>query len=111
MPEQVYRVQGTDGYSGAPREVYVRGNSVGEAIRCAGQRGIIAPARHVEAMDEAAVPPGVVVIPARQTGDRPSALLTNPVWTIAQGVCVGLLLWTVCTFILWAVFAFISEFG
>ncbi len=97
MPEQVFRVQGADWFTGAPRDVYVRGDSIWEARLGAGERGIIAPANQVEAVDESAVPPGAVILP-RLVAQRPSALSLELVAAIALGVFVGMVAWSICAF-------------
>ncbi len=93
MSEWVYRVTGVDGYTGDARDLYVRAGSLAEALRCAAGRGVTgATGQHV---DESEVPFGISVILANAAPEPVSDLQAAPVWTIAKGVFVGLLLWSI----------------
>jgi len=57
-------------------------------------------------LDPEDVPEGVPILGAPRRRARPLRerdLLTRPVWTIARGVFVGLLLWTVFAIAVWTV--------
>ncbi len=90
----IYRVSGKDRRTSEPREVYLDAPSAVEAEDTAYRRGIAAPKVDPVRLED--VPPGVPVI-RRDRGPTPvppehSDLMTRPVWTIAKGVAMGLLL-------------------
>ncbi|MEM1422489.1 MAG: hypothetical protein AAGH64_00650 [Planctomycetota bacterium] len=100
---QIYKITGEDGYQNETRELYVRAMTEQAAQRTAMRRGVVKGVS--EACRPGDVPGGVPIIPADTKSRRESlpALETHPVRTIALGVLLGLVAFTV---LMWA-FAFV----
>ena len=90
MPPGIYECRG----AGDERTVYIRAESEAAARNAAVREGL--NVRSVEQQFNATVPKGADLIDAVP---KPRAgvdqLREAPVWTIAKGVFLGLLLWTV----------------
>lgn len=103
----IYRVGGVDRQTGVPREVFIEAQSAAEASEAAWRRGIAKPEVDLVRVED--VPPGSPVIrPDRQPRPVPpehSDLMTRPVWTIAKGVAMGLLLFMALIVVLQLVLA------
>ncbi len=90
----IYRVNGTDKHTGEARNVWLEANSAADASHIATQRAILSPrVQHVKDDD---VPEHAPVIRSSGRGPRDgeSELILRPVWTIARGVVLGLVLFT-----------------
>lgn len=101
----IFRIRGEDGYQHESRELYVSAMTEEAAQRTAMKRGVVKGVS--EAVLPEDVPEGVPIIRAdtkRRADERP-ALETHPVRTIALGVLLGLVGFTV---LMWA-FAFIFS--
>ncbi len=86
----IYRVLGNDRVSGSEREVWLEANTAADASHHATKRGISSP--KVEHIKEQDVPLHQPIIKTSGQSRRSSELLERPVWTIARGVALGLLM-------------------
>jgi len=101
----IYRVTGIDRYTQRDRAAYVEAPGVRQAVDAGLSRGIVGPRAHP--IDPSEVPEGVAIVRVARKVRSPRRsgreLLDRPVWTIAKGVLLGLLLWTLIVFLLRAV--------
>lgn len=93
-PRVVWRVDGTDAFTGEHRSLYVRSTSMGAAERFASDRSFVEP--RATPVPPGEVPPDAVIFddsrpPPRTPEDR---LREQPIRTIGFGVFFGLLLFS-----------------
>ena len=104
----IYKIKGDNGYGRETRELYVHASTEDEAQRFAMKRGVMKGVSEPVLPQD--VPEGVPVLRATASGrsdDRP-ALETHPVRTIALGVMLGLVGFTV---LMWAFAFLLSALG